>query len=262
MTQANLAPLYQRISGSVYRGAFLFLTSLLFIMVHKRKAIGPWGLRIGACALVIVDLYLFGAQFVKTHTYSSSAAKEAIVSQLNRKPDQGRVVTSSPLFLPNDGLLYEFPSLLGYDPLLLRRYVHYIQSSQNQKQDDHVVNLSGIRNPNTKLLKLLNVKQNVIGEKILEQDSNIGYLRIVKRAVVKPHEEALTFMKSDAFDPEREVCVAVAPDLNEKIGLPGIPSSLAFIVGAILGTTSAVKVQYYNKKLSMYHEVFSLDQLK
>jgi hypothetical protein len=205
VTHANLEPLYQRISGSVYKAAFLFLTSLLFIMVHKRRAIHPWGLRIGACALVIADLYLFGAQFVKTHAFPSSPDKQTIVSQLNRKPHQGRVVTRSPLFLPNDGLLYEFPSLLGYDPLLLRRYVHYIQSSQNQRLDDHVVNLSGIRNPDSKLLQLLNANQVVMGKKILDLDGNTGYLRIVKRAVAKPDKEALAFMKSDAFDPEREV---------------------------------------------------------
>jgi len=205
VTHANLEPLYDRISMSAYKGALLFFGSLLFIMVHKRKTINPWGLRIGACTLVIMDLYLFGAQFVRTHAFSSPTIKQTIVSQLNRKPDQGRVVTRSHLFLPNDGLLYEFPSILGYDPLLLRRYVRYIQFSQNQNQDDHVVNLSGIRNPNTKLMKLLNVKQVVLGEKILDQDNHTGYFRIVNRAVVKPHDEVLTFMKSDAFDPQREV---------------------------------------------------------
>lgn len=43
--------------------------------------------------------------------------------------------------------------------------------------------------------------------------------------------------------------------------LPGIPSTLAFMVGSILGTTNSLHIHYYNKAINGYHRTFSLDEL-
>ena len=43
--------------------------------------------------------------------------------------------------------------------------------------------------------------------------------------------------------------------------LPGVPSTLAFMVGSILGTTNALHVYYYNKFINGYHRTFALSEL-
>jgi len=152
-----------------------------------------------------MDLYLFGAQFIKTHEFSTSPEKQNIVAQLNRSPSQGRVITISALFKTNDGLRYRFPSITGYDPLILRRYVYYTQSSQNYHHDDRVVNLAYINTPGEKLMRMLNVKQVVLGERVQTIDNALPYANIVRNAVVKQYDEILPFMRSDEFDPQNMV---------------------------------------------------------
>ncbi|NKC14260.1 MAG: hypothetical protein GKR94_19380 [Gammaproteobacteria bacterium] len=43
--------------------------------------------------------------------------------------------------------------------------------------------------------------------------------------------------------------------------LPGVPSTLAFMVGSILGTTNSLHVHYYNKASDGYHRTFALSAL-
>jgi len=183
----------------------LFFGSLLLIMLRKRQNLNVRCFSILASAIVMMDLYLFGAQFIKTHEFTTSSTKQDIVGQLNRNPVQGRVVTISPFFKANDGLRYRFSSVLGYDPLILRRYVYFTQSSQNYQRDDHVVNLAYINAPGKKLIRMLNVKQVVLGEHVQTIDNAFPYANIVKNAVIKQSDEILPFMKSDKFDPKNMV---------------------------------------------------------
>jgi hypothetical protein len=156
---------------------------------------------------VIVDLYLFGSGFIQPYQFVTSPEKKKVVKELMGSPAKERIVTFSDTFETNDGLQYGFASILGYDPLILRRYVHYVLSGQGQIPVDHVVNLGGIRNPREKLLKLLHLKKVVYEKEIVSLENEIPYAHIVSQAVIKPTEEILSFMKSDAFDPLKMVVV-------------------------------------------------------
>jgi len=174
-------------------------------MMWKKRNLTPGVFKMVALTIVITDLYLFGAKFIKPHEFTTSPTKQNIVAQLNRNSSQGRVATMSELFKTNDGVLYRFPSILGYDPLILKRYLHYFQSSQNYHTNDYVINLSWINNPRAKLLKLLNVRQMVLGGQVTGLDNEIPYANIVNNAVIRPLEKILPFMRSDEFDPQRMV---------------------------------------------------------
>jgi|GEM_PF-832589 len=205
MGHANVDALYGRLSLCINKGVLLLFAAFLLLMMRKGGRLNPKAFGILCCALVITDLYLFGAQFVRTHESTLSPGKKHVLEQLNTSPAQGRVVTLSPLFEPNDGLSYRFPSILGYDPLILRRYVHYIQSSQDYPHDDHVVNLTGITRPRVKLLALLNLDQVVLGKKVNRLDNQSAYARIVPNALTRPAREILSFMEDRDFDPRKEV---------------------------------------------------------
>jgi hypothetical protein len=120
-------------------------------------------------------------------------------------PAQGRVITTSGVFSANDGLKEHFPSILGYDPLLLKRYVHFFQASQGYPPDDHVVNLENIRDPEAKLLKLLHVQKTFLNDEVRDMNNAIPYAHVVAASTMKSLEEILPFMKGVEFDPMETV---------------------------------------------------------
>jgi hypothetical protein len=68
-----------------------------------------------------------------------------------------------------------------------------------------VVNLSGIHDPEAKLLKLLNVRQVVSEGRVRSVDPGVPYAYLVRNAVEKPAEGILAYMKSAAFGPKDSV---------------------------------------------------------
>lgn len=218
VTHANMDVLYSRISSSIDRSALLFFCSMLMILSKRQGWLKARAFKIALSVTLVFDLYLFDAQFIRPHEYTRPADKEEISNLMTKTPDHGRVLTKSNLFLPNDGLLYGFPSISGYDPLIPRRYVYYIQSSQNQKQDDHVVHLTGINNFDAKLLKMLNFKHLVLDNHVWQIENSVGYLNVVGKAVIKPYEEVLGFMNSDKFDSKKMVVLERPDDSLPPIG--------------------------------------------
>lgn len=215
VTHASMTNLYERISICTERGVLLFFGSFLLIMLRKQKKLNVWSFSALGSAVVLMDLYLFGAPFIKTNKFITSPNKQNIVSQLNGNPANGRVVTISLLFKANEGLRYKFSSVLGYDPLILRRYVYFTQTSQNHDLDDRVVNLAYINVPGEKLSKMLNVRQIVFGGHVQSLENGFPYASIVNRAVVKKSDEILSFLKSDEFDPLK--MVALEPEYSSYL---------------------------------------------
>ena len=201
VTHVDLTRLYGRMSSSVYQGALIFLSVSLIFFVMKRKRVYPWVMKVVLPAILLVDLYLFGSCFIQPYQFETSTEKRRVVEELRGSPSKGRIITLGNTFSTNDGLQYGFPSILGYDPLNLKRYVHYVLSSQNQKLIDHVVNLGGINNPQEKLLQLLHLKKAVFENGIMRLENKIPHVYIVNKAVIKPFDEVLPFMKSAEFDP-------------------------------------------------------------
>jgi len=202
---SNIEKLFQRICFSVDKGSLIFFGSALLILMGRSGRLGSKPFNILAVAIVVMDLYLFSEQFIKPYDFLENHEKEDIVLKLEREPEQGRSLILSSLFQPNDGLTYRFPSITGYNPLILKRYVYYIQSSQKLPFDDHVVNLTGINAPDAKLLKLLNVRQVVLGNEIKLQNNEVAYANIVNEAVSRPSRDVLDFMNSEGFDPTKMV---------------------------------------------------------
>jgi hypothetical protein len=211
VTHANIHGLYERIGHSINTAALFFCCASAFLIASKRIPLESRTIPLLVFALVTVDLLPFGGQLIKTYQFITTPDKAAMLSQLCRTPVQGRVVTMDPHFRANDGLQYRFPSILGYDPLMLKRYADYVLSSQGYPPNQHVVNLYDIHDPEAKLLKILNVRQVVSAGRVLPLDSGIPYAHIVHQALVSSEDKVLDTMKSEPFDPLKTVVLEGGP---------------------------------------------------
>jgi len=220
VTHANLNGLYQRVGQSIHTAALLFCAASAFLVVSRRTALGSRTILVILFALITVDLLPFGSQFVKTHLFTTSPEKTTVLSQLSGTPVQGRVVTMDPQFKTNDGLRYRFPSVLGYDPLILKRYADYLLSSQGYPPDQHVVDLHGIRDPEARLLKFLNVRQAVMAGQVFPVENELPYAYLVHHALPIPSERVIDAMKSGQVDPRKTVILEepLAEDLASGHG--------------------------------------------
>jgi hypothetical protein len=220
VTHANLDGLYQRVGQSIHTATLLFCAALGFLVVSRRTALGSRTILVILFALITVDLLPFGRQLVKTYPFSTSPGKAAVLSQLSGTPVQGRVVTMDPQFKTNDGLRYRFPSVLGYDPLILKRYADYLLSGQGYPPDQHVVDLHGIRDPEARLLKFLNVRQAVMDGQVFPVENELPYAYLVHHALPIPPERVIGTMKSGQVDPRKTVILEepLAEDLASGKG--------------------------------------------
>ncbi|MEJ2724431.1 MAG: YfhO family protein [Deltaproteobacteria bacterium] len=238
VTHVDIAAMYERISSTINGSVFLFSLSLLLIGFGAYVKIGRRLFAFLACVVLLVDIYSFSSQFITTYEFQAPKTKQDIVACLSKSPVSGRVVTNSHLFQANDGLKWEFPSVLGYDPLMLRRYVEFVLLSQGLPMDDHVVNLHRIHDVKARLLALLNIRQVVMDGQVEAMESDMPYAQVVPNKVTVPSTEVLAFMNSEKFDP-REVVVLEGERFSEdRIAHQGKP-----------GATSCKILRYTNEEI-------------
>ena len=217
VTQTNLSNLYPRISLSIEKSLLLFLMCLLLLVLLRHRRIGWRAFGVLTAAILVFDLFSFGKQFIRPAELSYFKTGEQLIAHMPGNPSRGRVVTGGKVFSPNDGLKYRFPSIQGYDPLLLKSYVHFFQASQGYPIDDHVVNLEHFRDPEAKLLKLLHVRKAFLNQGMREIDNAIPYAHVVASSAIKPFKEILSFMKGVEYDPAKTVVLEPSSILESKL---------------------------------------------
>jgi hypothetical protein len=205
--------------------------------------------------ILFLDLFLFGNQFVRFFDSTASHEKEAVTRETPRNASQGRVFTAGRLFRANDGMRYGFPSVLGYDPLILRRYAEFISASQHWPYDEHLVNLEHLRDPSAKLLKQLNLRWQVLDQTVRRLENDLPYAFLVSHAFTKPQEQVLSFMGSSEYDPRRVLVL-------ESEGVQGIqpnraePKLTSYTVLSYAPDTLSLKVSAEASGYLVLSEVF------
>lgn len=205
INSVSIGEVPNKIILAVNRSALLFFAAALLLTLYYKKRISRTVFSVLVVTMVIIDLGLYSAQFVKSHEFATSKEKQDIVNQLKIESTPGRTFTLDSMFLPNDGLLYRFPSIGGYDPLVLKRYVLYLQASQQLPRERHVLTTSFVKDHKHKLIRMLNLKHAVRDKSAATLDDFVPRAMVVGRAVVKPAEEVLDFMMTDSFDPFKMV---------------------------------------------------------
>ena len=196
--------LYERTANGIDKAGLIFFAVLLLVLLRRNQNINFRIFSVCLLLLALMDLGEFGWDLIKPCDYSSPPEKQHLADRINKEPSEGRVVALSP-FNSNDGLTYRFPSVLGYNPLILETYVHYIQTSQGLPYDNNLVDLLHITYPDSKLLNMLNVNKLVYMDKVLEIKNDIPYVNFASGCMIKDEDKILGFMQSDEFDPKNMV---------------------------------------------------------
>lgn len=201
LSRFDLGAFHQRMLFSFDKGTIVLLCGLVLVASRGRGKIGPATFRLCLGAILLVDVASYTFHFVRPLGSTGSEEKEKVYSQLSRNASEGRSLVTGASSDPNDGLLYRFPSVLGYDPLILKRYAYYVQASQGLAQDAGLVHLGVIRDPYDNLMSMLNLRQ-IAGDRGIEvNDHALPYAFLVDEVVIKPAHEVLSFMKKAEFEP-------------------------------------------------------------
>lgn len=203
--------------SAVNQGAIILGSIVGVVAALRYQRMSGNTFRLVILAVAVVDLGLFGTQFIVPDGSASKTGQGQMADRLHKEAHRGRVITDA-TFGPNEGLKYRFASVLGYDPLILDRYAKYVLASEGLPLETPVVNLSQIKRPDSKLMKLLNVRQVVRNGDISTVDHPMPYATLVHRSVVRSGDEALSFMLGPDFDPQSMVVLeaphswAVSPE--------------------------------------------------
>jgi len=178
--------------------------TMLFIFL-KKNMISRRVFKTAVLLTVIVDLCFYSSQFIKSYQLENSEERQITADQLRQGDKMKRVLLASESFSHNDGSIFRFHTLNGYDPLVLSRYMFFLQASQGLPFVKEVIITDFIKNYNHKFLKILNLGYIQQEKGIIKIKDFLPRAFLVKKAIVRPEEKVLDFMKSDEFDPNTMV---------------------------------------------------------
>lgn len=128
-------------------------------------------------------------------------------------------------------------------------------------------------------LKYIEVKTDADIETEIESDNTIIVLDFTGHRLPKPYpiEDNTNILRLGMKGEEghiplsdqwmliaQEISSVISSELNNgnKVSvLPGVPSTMAFLIGTILRTSSRIDIFYFNRSLDKYHNVFNLSEL-
>ncbi len=206
LTPDLMSQLHKTVRVSIFTGAgvFFLLTALIHLRRKHRLAASTFITML--VVIATIDLWCFSHSLIRTTELSPHRGKMQLTSSLKRDPEIHRVVVMSDRFWPNDGLLYKYEDIQGYDPLILKRYLAYLNRSQNMPVRSEAVNIEFVTQLDNQLIEMLNVKYAISSDtRILKLRNHMPRAFFVRKAVTMPSEEVLDFMMSDDFDPEEVV---------------------------------------------------------
>ncbi|MEO0248349.1 MAG: YfhO family protein [candidate division WOR-3 bacterium] len=213
----HLTRIISIIGGSVFSSyCILFVFSLCWFL--KSKGSLPRGIIKGIwIGLVVVDLWAFVSPMVKNVDIGGLKRQAEELPQVITGPASGRTVINGRCFIENTGLWYGFHDIQGYDPLILRRYMEYINKSQGLPPDNKVVNLHYVRDVANPLIRMLNLQYVVDCEasavRVLEDPG--PRCRVVHQAIVLSPDNILDMLSNqDRFDPLKAV---ILEDMSARV---------------------------------------------
>ena len=191
------------ISRAVLIGYCIFVAFSVCFYLRGKKSI-PRGIFAGMLiGLTMIDLGSFSFPLIRTFDLQSLLKKGQALSHITENSRISRSAISGRCFIGNAGLWYGFQDIQGYDPLILRRYMEYINRSQGFYPDNKVVNLHYINDFKNILVRMLNLEQVVVCKKgsIQKMAHFIPRCYIVHRMEIKNKDKVLDFMMKKQFDP-------------------------------------------------------------
>ncbi|MCP4576048.1 MAG: YfhO family protein [Deltaproteobacteria bacterium] len=202
-TVGRIFPIASVISRAFFFSYGILFAVLVFLYLHDKERISYSMLTAALIFISIVDLGSFSSPMIQSTDIKPLLEKGKWLHRLTQNPILSRAAISGRCFIENAGLWYGFQDIQGYDPLILKRYMEYINRSQSLPPDRKVVNLHYISNFNHKFIRMLNLKYVVDCKtsRIGEVNAFIPRCTLVHKMETKNRAEILNFMLQKEFDP-------------------------------------------------------------
>jgi len=220
LTIDQIGQVHTVVTSAILRGTGIFLIIVILFFLY-RKGLPSYATTGSLLILIsVADMGSFAFPLIRTVHLEPSPKQAYLTRQLKLDRDVYRAVVSNGCFPENAGLLHQFQDIQGYDPLILKRYVQYVNKSQQIPADNKVVNMHYIRSVDNPLINMLNLKYVVdcASAELTERKAFVPRAHIVHQAVVKDDHETLDYMMGDEFDPMKMVVFSSAPDVPETAG--------------------------------------------
>jgi hypothetical protein len=195
------------VSGAVLVSCGLFLAIVVILYLYHKKSISYFLLVLLLIFISFVDLGAFSAPMIRATDMKPLLNEGRFLRDIKEDPVVSRAAINGRCFIENAGLWYGFQDIQGYDPLILKRYVEYINRSQGLPPDNKVVNLHYVTRFDNNLIRLLNLRYVVDceGKRLVKINPYIPRCYIVHDMATKDENEILDFMMEERFDPLKQV---------------------------------------------------------
>lgn len=231
------------VSHTLLVSCSIFLAALILLYLHHRKSVSSSMFAAAFICLAMLDLGSFSFPMIRGFDLQRLLKKGETLAPLVDSSRISRSAVAGRCIIANAGLWYGFQDIQGYDPMILRRYVEYVNKSQGLPPDNAVVNLHYIRDFNSRLIRMLNLEYVVLCQagRLGKTEPFIPRCLVVHRMIMKNGNEILDFMMGPGFDPRKTVVFETgqAPvDFS-----PGEPVKA--------GTDTCKIIRYQNDEISM-----------
>lgn len=211
LASSSLSQFQEGLRLSIVTASGFFVLVCLLIHWHRKKRMGSTAFTWVVFLVAVVDLWSFCLPMIQTTSLDLSSEKKHLIKSIGRDENTFRLVTSGDFLKPNDALLYGYHNVEGYDPLILKSYLEYINKSQNTPHFSEAVHVYYVTQLDNNLIRLLNLKYAVLADgKVLKLDKTLPRAFMVPQAVAVEQERILDYMMSADFDPKR--AVLLSPD--------------------------------------------------
>lgn len=217
MTAEQICRITSTVSHAVFVSYCIFFAVAVSLYLHDKESISYSMLTTTLILIAIVDLSSFSSPMIQATDIGSLLKRGESLNLITKNSQISRSAINGRCFIENAGLWYGFQDIQGYDPLILKRYMKYINRSQGLPPDDKVVNLHYVVDFNNNLIRMLNLKYVVEckEQRIRKLDSFVPRCYIVHDMVTKGDDQILDFMMEDQFDPLQTVVFEEGNECSE-----------------------------------------------
>ena len=227
MTIEQISRITSVISGAVFVSYGILFAVAVSLYLYDKGSLSYPILTATLIFISIVDLSSFSSPMIQATNIKPLLNKGKALHYITQNPILSRTAINGRCFIENAGLWYGFQDIQGYDPLILKRYVEYINRSQGLPPDNKVVNLHYVTRFDNNLIRLLNLRYVVDceGKRLVKINPYIPRCYIVHDMATKDENEILDFMMEERFDPLKQVVFEEGNAPEKLLSTGSVPAS-------------------------------------
>jgi hypothetical protein len=222
VTVNQAGQVYDIVRHAVLTGFAILLLIIIVLHLYQR-GLASYAITSGLLILIsMADIGSFAFPLIQTVNLDPPPNQVRLIRELRLDGSICRAVVNDGCFPTNAGLWYRFQDIQGYNPLILRRYMQYVNKSQHRPPDNKVVNIHYVRNMDNPLIDMLNLKYLIDcgSNRIAKRSGFVPRAYIVHQAVLKDDQEILDYMMGHDFDPLKTLVLGGKSDPS-KIATQG-----------------------------------------